>query len=429
MNYLKHKCSNIVIKVASRCNINCTYCYMYNLGDKTYLMQPKIMKDNVIDALLSRVIRHCKQNELEYFIISFHGGEPLLAGKKWFEKFISKANHLFETQTKTRPIFALQTNGILIDEDWCKLFEDLNMHVAISIDGDRETHDKYRIDHKGKGTYNQVIKGLKNIQKYYNKSNAGYILSVINIHSDPIKVYEHFKDIKINSTDWLFPDNNFDNLPEKPLNSSDTPYADWLITIFDKWFNDKDCDRVKIRLFSDLIKQTLGHYNSTDAYGMEQNELLVIETNGGIEAVDVLKNCGDGFTKTNINVLNHELEDAFEDELIELFENSHQMLCGNCIICPIKNICGGGYLPHRYSSKNGFNNPSVYCKDLMKLITHIQNKVMDVLPKNLVEEENLEKILYQEVLTYVEENGLVDSPYTEKLEYFSKQTKTNHSYA
>ena len=152
-------------------------------------------------------------------------------------------------------------------------------------------------------------------------------------------------------------------------------------------------------------------------------EVLVVETNGGIEAVDVLKVCGDGFTKGAANVLTHEFEDAFEEDLITMYEQSHRMLCGKCLACPIKNICGGGYLPHRYSSKNGFNNPSIYCKDLLKLIAHIQNRLLDTLPSDFLNESRLEPFAYAELLD-LHVRASDHSPYEQRLESF--RMRQNH---
>ncbi|HEY1202986.1 MAG TPA: hypothetical protein VGE79_18505 [Niastella sp.] len=77
------KCKLLVLKVASRCILNCTYCYMYNLGDTTYMKQPKVMSDDVVDSLITRVKKHCHMHGIDVFDFNFHGGEPLLAGPEF----------------------------------------------------------------------------------------------------------------------------------------------------------------------------------------------------------------------------------------------------------------------------------------------------------------------------------------------------------
>src|SRR5690349_18876814 len=99
------KCKLLVLKVASRCNLNCTYCYMYNLGDTTYMKQPKVMSDDVVDNLIARVKKHCHMHGIDVFDFNFHGGEPLLAGPAFFEKFVNKANEALLPEVT--PIFSM----------------------------------------------------------------------------------------------------------------------------------------------------------------------------------------------------------------------------------------------------------------------------------------------------------------------------------
>jgi uncharacterized protein len=100
-------------------------------------------------------------------------------------------------------------------------------------------------------------------------------------------------------------------------------------------------------------------------------------------------------SKTDIDIFDNTFNDAFENDIIYKYYYSHhdKVLCEQCQNCIIKNICGGGGLAHRYSKINGFNNPSAYCKDIFLLVTHIQNRFMDDLPKDFREEIGIEKLL------------------------------------
>lgn len=425
------KIKYLVIKVASRCNLNCSYCYMYNLGDNTYLNQPKVMSKKVVDAVISKALTHCKLKKNPYFVFSFHGGEPLLAGKPFFKYFVNQARELFKLEG-IDPYFALQTNGVLLTDEWCEHFSALGIEITISLDGDKATNDFYRIDHKGRGSYDRVVKGLKIAQESIHGIPPPGVLSVIDIHSDPLNLYNHFKKLNIHWFDVNHPDANYDAPPPGYSPSPEiTPHADWLIKMFDVWFSDtKENKKPQIRLFEDIVKSTLGSMQSTDALGNHRSEILVIETDGGLEAVDTLKVCGDGFTKNNLNILRNEFDEVFQDDLVELYENSHSMLPAKCLVCPIKDICGGGYIPHRYSSKNGFNNPSIYCNDWLKFILHVRNKVIGLLPEKDRITHNLSPIYYQEALDIIEylEKEVV-SPYAEALEKFKSEKHCNPEIA
>ncbi|RBL89648.1 radical SAM protein [Chitinophaga flava] len=368
-------CSYLVIKVSSRCNLNCTYCYMYNLGDMTYKNQPKVMSDEVADAVIQKAAAHAYERKLKKFQMSFHGGEPLLAGMNFFENFIRKARNVFSSYNI--PLnFSIQTNGILLNQEWCDFFNEHKVAIGISLDGNETTNDKNRVYHNGKGSYKDVVKGIKALQ-HSGHNLSGGILTVIDLETDPADLYRHFKELDIVYLDLLFPDSNYAHPYLEYQWATSTAYADWLIRFYDAWYYDTDQYRPKIRLFENISHGIVGRYQSSDFLGNHENQVLVIETDGNIEPVDVLKICGDGFTKQGVNVLTHSIEDSFSKDLIKLYNQSHLVLHEKCQRCPVQNICGGGYLPHRYSNENEFDNPSIYCRDLMKIINHIRNRVVE----------------------------------------------------
>lgn len=401
--------TSLVLKVASRCNLNCTYCYMYNLGDETYKQQPKFMGQHVVDALLQKVKSHIIDNQVERFSFVFHGGEPMLAPKDWYRYFIPEARRILK-DSGAELIFTIQTNGVLVDDEWCLLFKELGMYLGFSMDGTRKAHDQFRLDHAGRGSYDQVVKGMQTYKKHFGHLA---VITVFNFDENPIAIYENLKTLGVTSYNILLQDCHYDLFPEYfgfDYDASKTPVADVLIPLFEHWFNDKDPNRPEIIMFQNLINIMLGRPTSgNELYGSLENSVLVIETNGAIEAVDVLKICGHGFTKDDINIKTHRIEDALETPLAQLYYDSHQALCQKCQVCPLEEVCGGGYLPHRYSKSNGFNNPSVYCGDLTKIIVHLQNRVFQLFPDQTLEEAEVHLLDLEEVEAIIQK-GLLDAP-------------------
>lgn len=374
MEHQSMSCKLLVLKIASRCNLNCTYCYVYNVGDTTYLKQPKVMSEATVVALLQRVREHCLNHGVSKFAFVFHGGEPLLAGVDFFRFFVAEANK--QLLPEIGPMYCIQTNGTLLTPEWCEVLGELNIPIGISLDGSKEINDMYRVDHKGRGSYDEVIRGFNIAQNSHHTKIKPGLLSVMNIDADPVETYEHLKSLNVRAVDFLFLEATHDTRPyKKETDLRLTPYADWLITIFDIWFNEPE-KPFSIRLFESYISAIFGIPEGLDTIGDAKNEVLVIESDGSIEPIGSLKVCGHGFTKDDANVHSHSLDEALQTDLASLYHHSGQKLCATCTKCPIKKVCGAGYLPHRWSKNNGFDNPSVYCSDLMKLITHIQNKVI-----------------------------------------------------
>lgn len=380
------KCRFAILKIASRCNLNCTYCYVYNKGDSSYMLQPKKMSIKTIDHFISRTKEHCLEHEIEKFSFIFHGGEPLLAGKDFFEYFVSKVNSEFES-VNIKPVFTIQTNGILLSKDWCELFNSLKIRIGISIDGPKYYNDQHRVYHSNKGSFDDIVKGI-DIVKKHSKSSLG-ILSVINLEIPPQEMYNFLIELNTPWVNFLLPDGNYENPPEGfEDNFNNTIYADWLIKLFDIWFDDNN-NRIEIAMFKSLMYLILGLEISADEFGTKTTDALVIETNGDIESLDVLKICGDGFTKGNANVSNTSFDEALNTPLAKSYHLSHKILAKKCQSCVVKDICGGGNLPHRFSAKNNFDNPSIYCSNLYKLISHIQNRIISLIPENFIKESGI----------------------------------------
>jgi uncharacterized protein len=320
-----------------------------------------------------------------------HGGEPLLCGEGFFRAFVAEARRILLPDIQ--PHLFVQTNGTLLTPDWCRLLLDLGISVGVSLDGTPEANDRHRVDHAGRGSYAAARAGIEAFRSVAGRPPG--LLSVIDPESDPVACYEHFKSLQAGSVDFLFPEATH----ERPLTiagGSRTPVGDWLIQMFDRWF-DESPQTMRIRLFREIVSVVCGGAARTELIGTARNEIAVIDCDGSIEPIDALKVCGNGFTKLGASVLTHELDDAFATGLARQYQLAGERPCSTCQQCPIGSVCGGGQFAHRFSRERGFDNPSVYCRDLMKLISHIQTRVSEALPAPVRERLGVRALDYQQL--------------------------------
>jgi len=367
---------------------------MYNLGDDTYKMQPKIMNETIVEKILIETKKYLHENNLKKFQFIFHGGEPLLAPLSWYEKFISKTKEIL---INYEIFFSLQTNGILYDESFGRGLKKLNIGVGFSWDGPKTTHDKFRLYHNNKGSYEDVVKGMRT-HKLINGNLAG--LSVINAEITASDYYKNIKNLEISDVALLLPHLHHsmkDDFKLFKYSEHEITFGKWLVELFDIWWYDIDPLKPNISFFNEFIFNILGEKLTTESFGEGESTVLVIETNGDIETTAALKSCGNGFTKENNNIINTSIEESLNSELIKLCVQSHQNLCGICESCEIKTLCGGGRINQRYSDSNKFDNPSIYCKDIKLIVSHIQNKMLDEFSEDELEHLNLKKINYHEI--------------------------------
>ncbi|WP_299281777.1 radical SAM protein [uncultured Tateyamaria sp.] len=375
-------CRLAVVKIASRCNLNCTYCYMYNLGDQTALQQPKVMSIAVIEASVARCMTHAATRGLESFRFVFHGGEPLMAGRETFHTLIASASR-WQDQLGVIPEFSVQTNATLLNDAWCTALADWGVSVGVSLDGPKSVNDRHRITHKNEGSYDKTITGWNRAKVHGLRPG---VLTVIDPSTSADEAYHHLRALGPESVDFLLPDANYMRPPS--YKTDGTPYADWLLRVFELW----NCEPIRpfrVRTFEQIMSTTLGIAYATDALGEGENEIVVIETDGEIGPVDTLRAAVPGVSRTGFNVLRNSVDEALDHPILSKYHGANQSLCETCTTCPISRICGGGYLSHRYSPERIFDNPSVYCRDLTKLIAEIRQSVIMTLPKNVLKEANL----------------------------------------
>jgi uncharacterized protein len=362
--------STYIFKSTAFCNLNCTYCYIFNLADQSFKGRPKVMSLEIVEKAARSMTQQALLQDVRRVAVAFHGGEPMLAGKDWLRSAINIFRR--EGGEDVHFLFSLQTNGVLIDEAWVRLFAELQIGISVSLDGPRHINDKARVNFDGKGSYDAVVRGIKKLQEIpEGRQVFGGVLCVVDPEANGLEIYRHFRGLGLKQMDFLLPlDHNWDSPPAGHKDPKSTPFADYLIPIFDEWWAEDDSS-VRIRYFETILGHFFDGGVGVDSLGGHPISFAIVDTDGALEPLDSLRACGDRFTDMGLNILTDPVSALYDQTLFQIGLLGQDGLCDVCSVCPLHEVCGAGYLPHRYSSENGLRNQSVYCRDLWKLITHI----------------------------------------------------------
>lgn len=365
--------SDFVLKVHSRCNLACDYCYVYESVDKTWRTRPAIMRESALRQVAQRIAQHIERHGLTEVSVILHGGEPLLAGPTFLDFAARELRAAVPARCGVG--LTLQTNGVLLNERLLDVLSSHDVGIAVSLDGTREGQDLHRRYANGRSSYRQVMRGLRLLAEKYRSQYRG-LLCTVDVRNDPIACYEALLETSPPAVDFLLPHGNWSYPPpfRRPYEDGTTPYADWLIQIFDRWYR-APFKETGIRLFDEILNTLLGGGSRSENIGLSPVAVLVLDTDGSLQQVDTLKTTFEGAPETGLNVFDHDFEAALEHPGVAARQIGLSALGPVCMDCPVRKVCGGGAYAHRYKTGEGFRNPSVYCPDLRKLIEHISTAV------------------------------------------------------
>jgi len=363
----------VLLKVASRCNINCSYCYVYHQGDTGWQRMPKHMSLATVGDVLARLAELYHDQQYPFDVV-LHGGEPLLLPRSILQALLEGlAARLPATCTSS-----IQTNGILVDDDLLDLCLRTGTTLSVSLDGPADLHDTFRIAFDGGGTYARVAAGIARIRRHPQAHSLFTgALCVIDPHSDARRVYEFFKSLAVPSVDFLFKDGNLEKLPLGKSSIDSIEYGRWLAILWGCYIRDPDPPR--IRVLDELGRLLLRAKPNEGGCGEPMNGIVVIDTDGTIAKNDTLKSAYDGADRfaTPWSVGQSRLaEIATSPEFVEhaLLQQPTSPICQRCSLLA---VCGGGMPLSRWHPETGFNNPSVYCADYKFVIGHIDGTLQE----------------------------------------------------
>ncbi|MFC5179904.1 FxsB family cyclophane-forming radical SAM/SPASM peptide maturase [Actinomadura harenae] len=362
-----------ILKIHSRCNLACDYCYVYEMADQGWREQPRRMGGAVVDATARRIGEHVRAHGLTDIEVILHGGEPLLAGPDLIRRAVVTVRR--EVGARARVRVGVQTNGVLLDEPFLSLFDELDVQVSVSLDGDERGHDRHRLHADGRGSHAQTAAGLARLTAEPYRHLFGGLLATIDLANPPVETYEALLRFQPPAIDFLLPHGNWDTPPPGlDPGSPDAPYGDWLTAVFDRW-TAAPRRETHVRLFRDLIALSLGRPSTSEQVGLSPAAMVVIETDGTVEQVDTLKSAYEGAAATGLHVGRDGFDAALALPATAARQIGADALSDTCRACAVGHICGGGQYVHRYRAGSGFRNPSVYCRDLFRLAAHVRDAV------------------------------------------------------
>jgi uncharacterized protein len=360
----------VLVKLASRCNINCTYCYWFR--DAEVYNKPAVLTHEAEDAFCARLEEHIVKFKLNHFLLVFHGGEPLLFPRHRFDALQHKLRAI-EQRTGCMITRGVTTNAILVNDEWIELFKSHDIQVSVSLDGPAEINDKTRVDFKGRGTLAQTLQGLERLRA------AGLdpgLISVCNPSTDPERVVAFVvDDLGMQQFDILPPDaTHADNPP---------PIDDYFIRLFDVWYDKYAARGVRISTLDAMIRGLTGKLSFSDTIGLGPIDTVTLMPDGSLEALDVLRIASDGSTGSTTHVRTDAIQDVQSDPIWREAFDASTNLCETCRKCEYLDACGGGHLAQRWSPERRFDNPSVYCESWKRIFAHIWDRIAPTLSLEL----------------------------------------------
>jgi uncharacterized protein len=327
------------------------------------------MSEATFEATLGRIAEHCRRSAQNSVQIIFHGGEPTLVPPVKFAAMCAQARKRLGSLVEVS--LAVQTNGTRLDDRWIDVLREHDVQLGISLDGPREIQDRFRVDHRGRGSYGAVAASIERL----NSAGVPFgILSVIQPGADSLLIHRHFVSLGCRSISYLFPAENHETIGPIRRRFGPTPCSDFLIPIFDEWWENSTID-VRIREFWEMSRAILGGTSQLDSIGNPAIRFVSVETDGSIHGLDKLRTCEDGMTDTKLTVHDADFGDIARLSTLHAAVMAGLPLPTACRGCPERGTCGGGYVPARYSRERGFDNPSVWCADLLALFTHIRERL------------------------------------------------------
>ncbi len=364
---------NLIMKTTRKCNLRCSYCHDWRSRGRP-------MPFEVLANLTAKALQHPTQKVVNFI---WHGGEPFLLGIDYFRKAISLQEHFLAPGKFV--INAIQTNGTLLDADWCAFLKRNKFTVGVSIDGPEHLHNLNRSYANGRGSYQDIKQKLQLLRDH---DVPFGILMVLNQNTRSLSAHEIF--------DFIVDDlgvNNFSFLPAVPDNlpgeatgettATDffpmSEYSDFMKGIFDHWM-ERDDDRIQIREIDGLMRSALGaNPQVCTLAGNCIGDNFHVESNGDVYHCDKYVGLPDYHLG---NILTDDFAAIIGHRKTTGLIADEQKRLMRLRKCPNFAVCNGGCPHDRFIAKRYDGQFDGSCCGQSDLINHIKARLTKTVEKS-----------------------------------------------
>jgi len=366
------------------CNLDCTYCY-YLHKEELYPDSKWKMGDDCLESYIRQYIDAQPANTPEV-TFAWQGGEPTLLGIDFFERCVQIQQQCARPGMKIAN--TLQTNGVLLDDDWCRFFLKNGFLIGLSIDGPAALHDAYRVDHQGSGSHAKVIAALRKLKKFGVEFNALVVVNRIN-GNEGTRIYRYLRDAGCRYLQFIpaVEQSGVGRHAERepPTSCRPTPYENaadavssrsvlpeqfgqFLIDVFDEWIQ-QDVGRVFVQIFDMALSAWVGVEPSLCVFRQTCGRALALEHNGDVYSCDHFVE--PAHLLGNLNVV--PLEELVNSGQQQAFGDAKQTtLPRYCLDCEVRHVCNGECPKNRFlATPDGEAGLNYLCAGYRAFFNHV----------------------------------------------------------
>jgi uncharacterized protein len=368
------------------CNLDCRYCF-YLEKEKLYPDKSNWrMPDNVLERYIQQYIEGQEVPEISF---AWQGGEPTLMGLDFFRRIVEYQQKYASGRTIAN---AMQTNGTLLDDQWCQFLAENKFLVGLSMDGPQRIHDRYRVDKKGRPSFEQVMAGLRLMKKHGTDFNILCVINRLN-STHPLDVYRFFREEGSGFMQFIplveragAPGSGLD-LAEPPLlpilgqAAGDEPaspvtpwsveplaFGEFLCAIFDEWIR-RDVGRQFVQIFDVMLGIWVGMPASLCVFAETCGSAMALEHNGDLYSCDHYV-----YPRYRLgNIMYSSIAEMAESPLQKKFgRDKFDTLPKYCRECDVRFACNGECPKHRFlKTPEGEPGLNYLCAGYKKFLHHI----------------------------------------------------------